>query len=168
MSFDTTRRRSAGALPGGIILQRSPGSIKPLLADCHPPGGTRPRCRRCSRQPHNAVRLTEDDMRKIIIAAVSLAALAGLPIVASAQETVTGAAGGAAAGAVVGGPVGAVVGGVIGGTVGAASEQSRRDAEGRVIVEEQAPPVVVEQAPTVRERTCVDDGVSKTCTETTR
>jgi hypothetical protein len=67
----------------------------------------------------------------------------------------------------VGGPVGAVVGGAIGGTVGAASESSRRDAEGHVIVEERAP-VVVEHAPAVRERTCVDDGVSKSCTETSR
>lgn len=102
-------------------------------------------------------------MRKIMIAAVSFAALAGLPTLASAQEAVTGAAGGAVAGAVVGGPVGAVVGGVVGGTVGAASENSRRDAEGRVIVEDRAP-VVVEHAPVVQERTCVEDGVSKTCT----
>jgi hypothetical protein len=99
-------------------------------------------------------------MRKLVITAVSLAALAGPPGLAFAQETVTGAAGGAAAGAVVGGPVGAAVGGVIGGTVGAASEQSRRDAEGRVIVEE--------RGPAVRNRTCVDDGATKTCTETTR
>jgi len=103
-------------------------------------------------------------MRKIMIAAVSFAALAGLPTLASAQEAVTGAAGGAVAGAVVGGPVGAVVGGVVGGTVGAASENSRRDAEGRVIVEERSAPVVVEHAPVVQERTCVEDGVSKTCT----
>jgi hypothetical protein len=56
------------------------------------------------------------------------------------------------------------VGGVVGGTVGAASENSRRDAEGRVIVEERSAPVVVEHAPVVQERTCVEDGVSKTCT----
>lgn len=99
-------------------------------------------------------------MRKLMITTVSLAALAGLPSFASAQEAVTGAAGGAAAGAVVGGPVGAAVGGVVGGTVGAAAEQNRRDAEGRIIVEE--------RAPAVRERTCVDNGATKACTETTR
>jgi hypothetical protein len=75
----------------------------------------------------------------------------------------TGAAGGAVAGAVVGGPIGAAVGGVIGGTVGAAAESDRANHQGRVVVEERAP-VVVER-PAVRERTCVDDGVRKTCTE---
>jgi hypothetical protein len=99
-------------------------------------------------------------MRRTLIATVSLAALAAFSGLAAAQEAVTGAAGGAVAGAVVGGPVGAVVGGAVGGTVGAAAEQNRRDAEGRVIVEEHTAPV--------RQRTCVDDGASKTCTETTR
>jgi hypothetical protein len=102
-------------------------------------------------------------MRKNLLIATAFAAILTLPVVASAQETMTGAAGGAVAGAVVGGPVGAVVGGAIGGTVGAAAESERRDAQGRVIVEERA---VV--APPVSERTCVDNGVTKTCTEVHR
>jgi hypothetical protein len=99
-------------------------------------------------------------MRKTLVIATALAALVSVSSIATAQETMTGAAGGAVAGAVVGGPVGAAVGGVIGGTVGAAAESNRRDAEGRVIVEE--------RAPAVRERTCVDNGVTKSCTEVHR
>jgi hypothetical protein len=98
-------------------------------------------------------------MRKTLLAA-TFAGLLVAPTLASAQETMTGAAGGAAAGAVVGGPVGAVVGGVVGGSIGAGAEAQRRDAEGRIIVEE--------RAPAVRERTCVDDGVNKSCTEVRR
>ena len=98
-------------------------------------------------------------MRKMLLVTVSLAALAAVPSVAAAQETMTGAAGGAVAGAVVGGPVGAVVGGAIGGTVGAAAEADRRNAEGEVIVHERAP---------VTERTCVDNGRTVTCTEVRR
>jgi hypothetical protein len=65
------------------------------------------------------------------------------------------------AGAVVGGPVGAVVGGIVGGTVGAGAEAERRDAEGRIIVQERAPAAV-------HERTCVTDGVTRTCTDVQR
>lgn len=100
-------------------------------------------------------------MRKALLVATVVAGLGGVPIVASSQEAMTGAAGGAAAGAVVGGPVGAVVGGVVGGAIGAGAEAERRerDAEGRVVVQERG---------AVLERTCVDDGVKKTCTETGR
>jgi hypothetical protein len=99
-------------------------------------------------------------MRKTLLTATAFAGLLLAPTLAPAQETMTGAAGGAVAGAVVGGPVGAVVGGVVGGTIGAGAEAERRDAEGRIIVEE--------RAPAVRERTCVDDGVNKTCSEVRR
>jgi len=100
-------------------------------------------------------------MRKTLVVATAFAGLLIASTLAPAQETMTGAAGGAVAGAIVGGPVGAAVGGVIGGTVGAGAEAARRDAEGRIIVEERAPPAV-------HERTCVDDGVSRTCTDVRR
>jgi hypothetical protein len=65
-------------------------------------------------------------MRKILIAVVSLAALAAFPQIATAQgTTAVGIGTGAATGAVVGGPVGAVVGGVVGGAVGASAEPRR-------------------------------------------
>ena len=100
-------------------------------------------------------------MRRTLIVATVFAGLLITPTLAPAQETMTGAAGGAVAGAVVGGPVGAVVGGVVGGTIGAGAESARRDAQGRIIVEERAPAAV-------HERTCVDDGVNKTCTDVRR
>ena len=99
-------------------------------------------------------------MRKTLLAATAFAGLLIVPTLASAQETMTGAAGGAVAGAVVGGPVGAVVGGAVGATVGAGAEANRRDAEGRIIVEE--------RGPAVRQRTCVDNGVTTTCTDVVR
>lgn len=62
-------------------------------------------------------------MRELLLTAATLAAIAAVPTVASAQtNTVGGAATGAIVGGVVGGPPGAVVGGVIGGTVGASTE----------------------------------------------
>lgn len=64
-------------------------------------------------------------MRKAILAAATLAALATMPVGANAQNAVGGAIVGAGAGAVIGGavtgrPEGAAVGAVIGGTTGAA------------------------------------------------
>jgi len=66
-------------------------------------------------------------MRKILIIGATFAALAVLPVTASAQErTVTGAAIGAGTGAIIAGPPGAVVGGVIGGVVGGPRISHRR------------------------------------------
>jgi hypothetical protein len=61
-------------------------------------------------------------MRKILtLSLLSVAALAFVPAIASAQSgTTSGAVGGAITGAIVGGPVGAVVGGVIGAIIGTA------------------------------------------------
>ena len=62
-------------------------------------------------------------MRKFMISAVAIAALAALPTAALAQaSTATGAAVGAGTGFAIGGPPGAVIGGIIGGGVGAAHE----------------------------------------------
>ena len=63
-------------------------------------------------------------MRKAILAAVTLAALATMPTGANAQDALGGAIVGAGTGAIIGGAVGggrgAAVGAVIGGTTGAA------------------------------------------------
>ncbi|HEY7457245.1 MAG TPA: hypothetical protein VH765_00685 [Xanthobacteraceae bacterium] len=62
-------------------------------------------------------------MRKFLIGAATVAALAAIPTAASAQAaTATGVAVGAGTGFAIGGPPGAVIGGVIGGSVGAAHE----------------------------------------------
>lgn len=62
-------------------------------------------------------------MRKFLIGAATIAALAAVPTAASAQaSTATGVAVGAGTGFVIGGPPGAVVGAIIGGGVGAAHE----------------------------------------------
>ena len=99
-------------------------------------------------------------MRNIVMAA-AFAGLVIIPAVASAQDPAAGAAGGAAAGAatgaIVGGPPGAAAGAVVGGTVGAASQTPPRD---RVIVEE--------RAPSVSQKTCVEDRNRKDCVETRR
>lgn len=63
--------------------------------------------------------LSQDIMRKLIVAAAALAALVGVAASAGADDHVlTGAAIGAGSGAVIAGPPGAVVGGVIGAVVG--------------------------------------------------
>jgi|SRR3954470_17696410 len=99
-------------------------------------------------------------MRNMIMAA-AFAGLVIIPAVASAQDPAAGAVGGAAAGAVtggvIGGPPGAAVGAAVGGTVGAASQTPPRD---RVIVEE--------RAPSVSQKTCVEDGNRRDCVETRR
>jgi osmotically inducible lipoprotein OsmB len=64
-------------------------------------------------------------MRKAILSAAILAALATMPVGATAQDALGGAIVGAGAGAVIGGAVtgrgeGAAVGAIIGGTTGAA------------------------------------------------
>jgi hypothetical protein len=75
-------------------------------------------------------------MRKFLIGATALAAIAVAPSVASAQaSTAGGVAVGAGTGFLIGGPPGAIVGGIIGGGVGAAAEP-------RVYVQDQ---VVVRQ-----------------------
>lgn len=62
-------------------------------------------------------------MRKFLISAATIAALAALPTAAFAQaSTATGAAVGAGTGFAIGGPPGAVIGGIIGGGIGAAHE----------------------------------------------
>ncbi|MCC6948695.1 MAG: hypothetical protein IT539_13090 [Bradyrhizobiaceae bacterium] len=62
-------------------------------------------------------------MRKFLIGAAALAALAAAPAAANAQAaTTTGVAVGAGTGFAIGGPPGAVIGGIIGGSVGAAHE----------------------------------------------
>jgi phage tail tape-measure protein len=102
-------------------------------------------------------------MRKILFATIAVAALAGVPGMAAAEDPVAGAvaggAAGAAAGAVVGGPVGAAVGGAVGGTVGAGAASERRDRE--VIIEK--------DAPAVESKTCVThaDG-TRVCREISR
>lgn len=65
-------------------------------------------------------------MRKFLIGAAAIAALAAAPTAAMAQaSTATGAAIGAGTGFAIGGPPGAVIGGVIGGGIGAAHEPPR-------------------------------------------
>jgi hypothetical protein len=62
-------------------------------------------------------------MRKLLITAATIGALAAIPSVATAQvNTAAGVAVGAGTGALIGGPPGAIVGGIIGGTVGATTE----------------------------------------------
>lgn len=81
-------------------------------------------------------------MRKLLISAATLAAIAIVPTVANAQaNTVGGAVGGAVVGGAVGGPPGAVVGGIIGGTVGASTEPRypRYGSDDRYWVEPDAP-----------------------------
>lgn len=99
-------------------------------------------------------------MRKILFAGVAIAALAGVPSLATAEEAgaVAGGVAGAAAGAAVGGPVGAAVGGAVGATTGAAVPE-RRDRE--VIIEK--------DAPAVDSKTCVThaDG-TRVCREISR
>ena len=95
-------------------------------------------------------------MRNIVMAA-AFAGFVIIPALASAQDPAAGAAGGAATGAIVGGPPGAAVGAAVGGTVGAASQTPHRD---RVIVEE--------RAPSVSQKTCVEDHNRRDCVETRR
>jgi phage tail tape-measure protein len=99
-------------------------------------------------------------MRKILFATIAVAALAGVPSLAGAEEAgaVAGGVAGAAAGAAVGGPVGAAVGGAVGATTGAAVPE-RRDRE--VIIER--------DAPAVDSKTCVThaDG-TRVCREISR
>jgi outer membrane lipoprotein SlyB len=108
-------------------------------------------------------------MRKsLITAAAAFAAVWIVPPVASAQEAAAGAATGATAGAitgaVVGGPVGAAVGAGVGATVGAAAgdaaERDRERSRERVIIEE--------RAPSVTERTCVEDATGTHCVDRRR
>jgi hypothetical protein len=62
-------------------------------------------------------------MRKFLISAAAIAALAVAPSAAMAQAaTGTGVAVGAGTGFLIGGPPGAIVGGIIGGSVGATAE----------------------------------------------
>jgi len=65
-------------------------------------------------------------MRKFLIGAATIAALAAAPTAAFAQaSTATGAAVGVGTGFALGGPPGAVIGGIIGGGIGAAHEPHR-------------------------------------------
>jgi len=65
-------------------------------------------------------------MRKLLITAATMGALA-IPTVAHAQvNTLAGAGVGAVTGAVIGGPPGALIGGAIGGSVGLATEPRGR------------------------------------------
>ncbi len=105
-------------------------------------------------------------MRNNLMAAAAFAALVIMPSLATAEDPVAGAVGGAAAGAVtggaIGGPAGAAAGAAVGGTVGAAGaaqEQQRRQGD-RVIIED--------RAPSVSEKTCVEDANRKDCVETRR
>ena len=78
-------------------------------------------------------------MRKFLIGAATLAAIAVAPSVASAQATTAGGvAVGAGTGFLIGGPPGAIVGGIIGGGVGAAAEP-RVYVEDRVVVAQPQP-----------------------------
>lgn len=87
-------------------------------------------------------------MRKFLISAAAIAALAAAPTAAMAQaSTATGAAVGAGTGFMIGGPPGAVIGGVIGGGIGAAHEPPNQ-----VYVEPQAEVHVRTNQP--RERVC--------------
>lgn len=65
-------------------------------------------------------------MRKLMIGAATVAALALAPAAAMAQaSTAAGVAVGAGTGFAIGGPPGAVIGGVIGAGIGAAHEPNR-------------------------------------------
>jgi hypothetical protein len=86
-------------------------------------------------------------MRKFLIGAAAIAALAAAPTAVMAQASTTaGVAIGAGTGFAVGGPPGAVIGGIIGGSVGAAHEPHR------VYVEPRADARVYVNPP--RERVC--------------
>jgi hypothetical protein len=106
----------------------------------------------------------EEQMRKTLIAAATLAALIAAPGLASADDNAVGGAAagavtGGVAGAIVGGPVGAVVGGTVGGTMGAAAGSSPR--EERVIIEE--------RSPSVSQRSCIQDSAgNRVCEEIRR
>jgi hypothetical protein len=81
-----------------------------------------------------------ETMRKFLIGAATVAALAAIPTAASAQaSTATGVAVGAGTGFAIGGPPGAVIGGVIGGSVGAAHEPRVYYVEPRAQVYVQTP-----------------------------
>ena len=82
-------------------------------------------------------------MRKILLSLTSAAAVAFIPVAASAAGTVTGAAGGAITGAIVGGPVGAAVGGVIGAVIGTAIDPPPPEVVTYVESAEAPPPVVL-------------------------
>jgi hypothetical protein len=102
-------------------------------------------------------------MKKTLIALGTVAALAVVPNVASADPDAAGnAAAGAAVGAgvgfAVGGPVGAAVGAGVGGTVGAGVSPDRRE---EVIIEHER------RAP-VRERSCARDSFGNVVCEETR
>ncbi len=97
-------------------------------------------------------------MRKVLIAAASVAVLLTLPSLANAQNnTMTGAVGGAVTGAIVGGPIGAAVGGAVGATVGSAAD-ANQNRSGTVVVEE----------PAAREKTCVVENGVERCREVIR
>jgi hypothetical protein len=84
-------------------------------------------------------------MRKILMLSASLALLALVPAIASAQSgTTSGAVGGAITGAIVGGPVGAVIGGVIGAIIGTAVTPPPTQVVAYVTTTE-APPQVILQ-----------------------
>jgi hypothetical protein len=102
-------------------------------------------------------------MRKVLLAMTTIAALAALPTMASADPDAAGnAAAGAAVGAgvgfAVGGPVGAAVGAGVGGTVGAGTPQSRHRDE--VVIEHRRAPV--------RERSCTRDSFGNSVCEEIR
>jgi len=102
-------------------------------------------------------------MRKAILAIASVSALVTLPHLALAQDgTAAGVATGAAAGAIVGGPVGAAVGAGVGGVVGGIAEQNARQNQPVVVVPGQE---VTTGSVTTQQRTCVDNGVTVTCTD---
>jgi phage tail tape-measure protein len=110
--------------------------------------------------------LGRTEMRKTLIAGLTLAVLVAGSSAASAQSNAAeGAAGGAAAGAItgaiVGGPVGAAIGAGVGGAVGGAAGDANDRNRGEVIVEER-------RAPAVTERTCVEGATSTECVERRR
>ena len=103
-------------------------------------------------------------MKKLLLAMTTVAALAALPTMASADpdaagNAAVGAGVGAGVGFAVGGPIGAAVGAGVGGTVGAGAPQARDRDE--VVVEHGRAPV--------RERSCVRDSAgNSTCEEIRR
>src|ERR1700742_1015844 len=97
-------------------------------------------------------------MKKLMLTLSTVAALAVLPTIASADpdaaaNTATGAAVGAGVGFAVGGPVGAAVGAGVGGTVGAGASHNDRDV------------VIERREPAVRERSCARDSAGNTTCE---
>ena len=98
-------------------------------------------------------------MKKLLLTMPTVAALAVLPSMASADPDAAGnAAVGAGVGFAVGGPVGAAVGAGVGGTVGAGQPQARQRDE--VVIEHQRAPV--------RERSCVRDSMGNSVCEEIR